>query len=109
MAVLTPITLPWVLMSGPPEFPGLIAASVCMIFGILNDDPIPGFCSFPFDGKSLPKPLTIPTVIEPESPNGFPIATTVSPILNEEELAKGSGANLSEEIFFTFMTAKSSN
>src|SRR6185295_12544327 len=87
-------------MSGPPEFPGLIAASVCMMFGIENDVVVPKFSSFSFDGNSLPKPLTIPTVIEPERPNGFPIATTVSPILKLVELASDSGINLSDVIFY---------
>ena len=30
MNVLTPTTSPWMLTSGPPEFPGLIGASVWM-------------------------------------------------------------------------------
>src|SRR5512145_747782 len=110
IAVLIPITLPWVSMSGPPELPGLIAASVCIILGIENDDVVPAkFSPFSFDGNSLPKPLTIPSVIEPDNTKGFPIATTVSPILKADELARGSGVNLSEVIFFTLMTAKSAN
>ena len=32
IAVFIPINSPFVLISGPPEFPGLIAASVCMTF-----------------------------------------------------------------------------
>ena len=32
MNVLMPITLPSEFTNGPPEFPGLIAASVCIIF-----------------------------------------------------------------------------
>ena len=36
MAVLTPITLPCMSSSGPPELPGLIAASVWIAFGIEN-------------------------------------------------------------------------
>ena len=36
MAVLIPITWPLMLIKGPPEFPGLIAASVCMTSGIEN-------------------------------------------------------------------------
>jgi len=31
VATLIPITSPVVVMSGPPELPGLIAASVCMM------------------------------------------------------------------------------
>ena len=33
---LSPITWPAALISGPPELPGLIAASVCTAFGIVN-------------------------------------------------------------------------
>ncbi len=108
--MLIPITLPCVSISGPPELPGLIAASVCMMLGIENDDVAPWrFSPFSLDGSSLPKPLTIPTVIDPDNPNGFPIATTVSPILKADELASDNGINLSEVILFTFITAKSAN
>lgn len=49
VAVLTPITWPNELISGPPEFPELIAASVW----------IAPQMALPFgDGISLPSPLT---------------------------------------------------
>jgi hypothetical protein len=44
------------------------------------------------DGKILDSPLTIPVLIDPARPNGFPIATTVSPTFNPEEFTTGSGA-----------------
>ena len=38
MAVLIPTTSPFILISGPPELPGLIAASVCITSGIEYPD-----------------------------------------------------------------------
>jgi hypothetical protein len=69
--VFTPITRPWLSSSGPPEFPGLIGASVWIMFGMLNTrDP---------GRMTRPMALTIPTVIVPSSPKGLPMAMASCP------------------------------
>ena len=69
MAVLTPITSPRTLSSGPPELPGLIAASVWIIG-----------CSRPGIGKNgRPIALTTPTVTVWPRLKGLPMAITQSP------------------------------
>ena len=62
---LTPTTSPLAFSSGPPELPGLIAASVWMTFEIVAPS-----------GASMSRPIaeTIPLVNVCESPNGLPIA-----------------------------------
>ena len=67
---LTPITRPLPSSSGPPELPGLIAASVCTALAIGK----------PF-GASIVRPSedTMPVVTLPSSPNGEPIAIAWSP------------------------------
>ena len=65
------------------------------------------FSPFSLDGNSYPSHL-LTTVIDPDNPNGFPIATTVSPILKADELARDNGINLSEVIIH-LITAKSAN
>ena len=37
--VFIPITSPFELISGPPEFPGFIAASVCIRSSLLSENP----------------------------------------------------------------------
>ena len=46
------------------------------------------------DGKILARPLTIPVVIDPARPKGFPIAITVSPTLISEEFPIDSGTSI---------------
>jgi len=65
--VLMPTSLPELSSSGPPELPGLIAASVWITPSIR----VPAS-----DGISRPSALTTPVVSVRSSPNGFPIATT---------------------------------
>jgi hypothetical protein len=65
IAVFMPITAPDESSKGPPELPGLIAASVCIMLYI-------GFLLG--DATCLPNPLTIPVVNVWSKPNGFPIA-----------------------------------
>ena len=65
-----PITRPWLSSSGPPELPGLIAASVWITFLIVK--PLG-------EVSSRCLALTIPVVTVRSSPNGLPIATTGSP------------------------------
>ncbi len=79
---LTPITRPRPSISGPPELPGLIAASVWITFSIVK--PL-GASIFRWSA------LTIPVVTVRSRPNGFPIATTGSPTLTSEELPSASG------------------
>ena len=87
IAVLMPITSPFMFTSGPPELPGLMAASVW-----IND----WNCRL---GTML-RPLaeTIPAVTVSCSPNGLPTANTQSPTCMPSELpsfAVGSGLSLS--------------
>ncbi len=74
MAVFTPMTSPFMLNSGPPELPLLIAASVCR-----NSSYGPEPMSRSFDEM-------MPTETEPPRPNGLPIAITQSPTFMPVEL-----------------------
>ena len=67
MAVFMPIKRPWELSSGPPELPGLTAASIWMIDLI---DRVPRTCS-----ERL-RLETMPVVIVRSRPNGLPMAKT---------------------------------
>ena len=70
MAVFMPTTSPRTLSSGPPELPGLMAASVCSIVLLA-----------PRDAAERPAraPLITPTVTVWPEANGLPIAMTQSP------------------------------
>src|SRR5919107_611104 len=62
------------------------------------------------DGSILPRPLTIPSVMDPERPNGFPIATTFSPTLKDVEFPICNGTSLFNGTFVAVCTtAKSEN
>ena len=63
------------------------------------------------DGISLPSPLIIPSVIEPDNPKGLPMATICSPILKDVESPIGNGMSLYEGMLSpsTFNTARSEN
>ena len=63
IAVLMPITLPSTFRSGPPEFPGLIEASVWMKLS---------FWVTPTRVRAVAEMM--PTVTVRSSPNGLPIA-----------------------------------
>src|SRR5256714_285721 len=83
--LLMPITCPAELTSGPPELPGLIAASVWISperFAPFEADPP----WFRFE--------TIPSVSEPDKPKGEPIAYTVSPIWTPSEFPRVTGCRL---------------
>ena len=71
--VLTPITWPAPFRSGPPELPWLIAASVWIELLIVK-----------LFGEVICRlsALTMPLVTVPSSPNGLPIATTLSPTVS---------------------------
>ena len=94
MAVLIPITAPLILTSGPPEFPGLIAASVW----------IRSWRAAP-PGSSIDRPtaLTTPTVTvgPPSSPSGWPIAMTVSPTSSLPESPRVATGKLLPSILTT--------
>ena len=79
---LTPITRPCASSSGPPELPGLIAASVWTAPGMVK--PL---------GESISRSSaeTMPVVTVPESPNGLPIAIATSPGRSSAEEASSSG------------------
>lgn len=73
IAEFTPMTAPVASTRGPPEFPGLMAASV--------------WSALIYEFSLLPSPavtarsfaLMIPSVTVPESPSGEPMAMTESP------------------------------
>ncbi len=70
--MLMPTTSPFMLTSGPPELPGLIAASVWR----------KSWFSTPLRSRSTscrPRPLMIPWLTEWLRPNGLPIAMTHEP------------------------------
>ena len=79
---LIPITWPAPSISGPPELPGLIAASVWMTS--LMEKPL-GAWIWRWSAE------TIPVVTVRSSPNGLPIATTGSPTCTFVESPSGSG------------------
>ena len=74
MALLMPTTSPDMLTSGPPELPGLMAASVWM--KSLNG--LPG-------SMDRPLALMMPAVTVCWSPKGEPMASTQSPTLTLSE------------------------
>ncbi len=82
---LIPITLPEASISGPPELPGLIAASVWITLEI--EKPLGAWiwrCSAE----------TMPLVTVRSSPKGLPIATTGSPTWSCEESPSGQRVQL---------------
>ena len=94
IAVLMPITFPSRLRSGPPEFPGLIDASVWMKFS---------YVATPTRLRAVAE--MIPTVTVRSRPNGFPIAIAHCPTRRWSESpssAAGSGDGAS-----TLSTARS--
>ncbi len=88
--LLTPIRLPAVSTSAPPELPGLIAASVWMK-----------------SSKRLmprwlrPSALTMPIVTVLPNPNGLPIASTMSPTWTVSTLPSVIAGRLSPSVFST--------
>ncbi len=76
-AVLTPITSPAEETSGPPELPGLSAASVCTTSSIIR--PVR-------DCSERPSADTTPVVTVASKPSGLPIAIAICPRRSFEEL-----------------------
>ncbi|CAM9913238.1 unnamed protein product [Heterosigma akashiwo] len=77
MAVFMPTSAPSLSRRAPPEFPGLMAASVWMQLLIGRRLGLT---------TSRPSPDTIPRVREWSSPKGFPIANTDWPTCRSAEL-----------------------
>ncbi len=82
MAVFTPISRPALSSSGPPELPGLIAASVWMTSRIVR--PVTA-------GMVRPRALTMPVVRLWSRPKGLPMAKTFWPTCRSLLLPTGMG------------------
>ena len=83
MAVFMPTTSPRTFSRGPPELPGLMAASVCSMSMVRPS----------VTGKGRLSALTTPTLTVWDSPNGLPMAMTQSPgciCAESPNLASGS-------------------
>src|SRR5438128_6249472 len=98
IAEFIPTTSPLIFSKGPPELPGLIGASIWIMLGIEYWEP---------EGRSLPSPLIIPAVIEPDRPNGLPIAAICSPTSNVAELPNANGTSVSFGTSSAYNTARS--
>ena len=83
MAVFMPIIRAWLSRSGPPELPGLIAASIWMID--FSDRPERRLGSDRF------RLAMMPVVSVRSSPKGLPMAKTRCPTFNCVELPKTTG------------------
>ncbi|OPZ76817.1 MAG: hypothetical protein BWY79_01443 [Actinobacteria bacterium ADurb.Bin444] len=98
-ATLIPMTWPAEFAKAPPEFPGLMAASVWM--RSISD------CPPSAAGTAISRwsPLTTPIVTEFSKPSGLPMAIANSPIrtldMSSMKVAAGS------PVLFTLMTARS--
>ena len=98
IAELIPITAPVASTSGPPELPGLIAASVCK--ALINELSVvesPAVTARFFA-------LIIPVVTVPDNPSGDPIAITASPTAI---LSLSPNCNAFKPTASIFITAKS--
>ena len=84
IAVLIPMTSPLTLMSGPPEFPELMAASVWMKF---SNERVAASPVRPY----RPFAETTPTVTLLSKFKGSPIAMTHSPTRSRSESPRASG------------------
>src|SRR5581483_4359657 len=89
--VLMPMTSPCQFMSGPPELPGLMAASVWIASSMRGPS---GSCTGRIE-------LTMPRVIVPESPKGLPIAYTFCPTCRSRESPRTAGTRSGALIWMT--------
>ena len=103
MARLTPTTSPARLSSGPPELPGLMAASVWMRSPAEKNEVL---SASRIDSSVRPLAETMPMVIVPLNPKGLPMATTVCPTLSRSESPSGTGTR-SAGLTSTLTTARS--
>ena len=91
LAVVMPMISPYILNSGPPELPGLMAASVWSILMTVLSVV-----------TSRLMPLTYPTVsVAARRPRGLPMATTMSPMERSEVLPMDTADNPSASTFKT--------
>ncbi len=95
MAVLTPMSCPSMLRSGPPELPGLIDASVWMKSKSVRSPALKLRCTAE----------TTPVVTVFASPNGLPMAMTVSPMRRSSE--RPGATNGIRSCVSSFSTARS--
>ena len=86
MAEFTPITAPVPSSSGPPELPGLMAASVWIA---LMNEVSPRSRRRRCTGRF--RALTMPVVTVPARPSGEPTAMTESPTASASERAERHG------------------
>ena len=85
MAVLTPMTSAREFSSGPPELPGLSAASVWITSGMVR----------PLCARMLrPSALTMPAVTVCSKPSGLPMAMAISPRFSPAERPSGACVRL---------------
>ncbi len=98
-----PITSPSRLKSGPPELPGLMAASVWMMSPAVKTPPPVVECR---ESRVRPSAETMPVVMVLLSPKGLPMAITVCPTCRASESPRGSGCS-SPAGAFTLTTAMS--
>ena len=101
MAVFTPIRSPFMSTSGPPELPGLIAASVWM-----NEETLLAPMSERASAETMPLVTVWPT------PNGSPIASTRSPTCTSVAVVDGerpAAARPPASIFSTARSARGSS
>ena len=97
-AVLIPMTSEFMSMSGPPELPWLIAASVWIpSITVSVSEPSPD------SGTGRFSALMMPTVTVLRSPRGAPAATTCSPTWSRSESPRRATVRLST--LSTFSTA----
>ena len=99
LALVMPMTSPYMLNSAPPELPELMAQSVWMSFR----------CMLPEKLTSLSRALITPRVREKwSSPRGLPMATTSSPTAILSESPKTTGVMFLASTFKTAMSLLSS-
>ena len=98
MAVFMPISRPALSSSGPPEFPGLMAASVWITPRMLSPSSVE---------IVRPKPLTTPVVSVWSRPKGLPIANTLCPTSRSDAVPSARGSSFSEGAPRSFRTATS--
>ena len=84
--LLMPMTSPREFSSGPPEFPGLMAASVWMASSI----------SAPSGVRMGRTELMMPRVMVPLSPKGLPMAKTFCPTTSDFESPSVAGDQVRE-------------
>ena len=99
LALVMPITSPYILNSAPPELPELMAASVWIRFIVTSEERV----------TSLFRALTLPLVrLKVSSPKGLPMATTSSPTFRVSESPITTGVRPEASILSTARSLDSS-